>query len=130
MKTHNLRTRFLNSKMRKSRMSGISKLAIGLGVLGVVSIGTGILLAPQAGKETREEIMQKAANTVGQFKYAVKRKTATAKDSAKFISKEAQDAVATAFDRSDDVKKVVKHGYHDIVHDFRDTAKKVSNEMK
>lgn len=130
MKTHNLRTKFLSNKMRKSKMNGISKVAIGLGVLGVVSIGTGILLAPQAGKETRNELRKKAANTVGQIKYAVKKTTANTKDSLNFISKEAQEAVGATFDKTDDVKKVIKHGYHDIVHDFRDTTRKVSNEMK
>ena len=47
-------------KKKRQRAHNAKKLAAGIGIAATVGVAAGVLLAPKAGKETRQDIMDKA----------------------------------------------------------------------
>ena len=56
-----------------------SNIAIGIGIGAAIGLAAGILLAPKSGRETMEDIKNKAMSTAGTIKNAVRSKTREAK---------------------------------------------------
>ena len=58
-----------------------STIAIGIGIGAAIGLAAGILLAPKPGRETMEDIKNKAASTANTIKNTVRSKTEAAKNS-------------------------------------------------
>lgn len=99
-------------KRRKERLKKAQKFAVGMGVVAAAGVATGILIAPKSGKETREDLKNKAVKAVE-----------TIKDSAAHAAEEVSNVIKDVHAKTEDVKKDIKDGYHEI------TAKNISNEF-
>ena len=77
-------------KRRKERVKAVQKCAIGMGIVVTVGVATGILFAPKSGKETRENMKNKAVNTVETIKDTVKNKAKAVKNKAETVKNKAE----------------------------------------
>jgi gas vesicle protein len=108
-------------KRKKEREKAAQKLAVGVGIGAAVGLVTGILFAPRAGKETREDIKKKATYTADTIKDAVQEKVETIKDSAVHAAQEVRNAI------KDIHAKTERSGSHVIVQDSYKTADNISD---
>ena len=82
MSMRNLLDLVSKEKIKQEREKAAKKFAVGMGVVAVAGVATGVLIAPKSGKEIRENMKIKAVNTVEAIKDTVQKKVETAKDSA------------------------------------------------
>lgn len=75
-------------KRRKERVKAIQKFDEGMGVAATAVAATGILFVPRLRKETREDLKEKAVNTVQTIKDIVQQEAETVKDFATHIEQE------------------------------------------
>jgi gas vesicle protein len=114
-------------KRKKEREKAAQQLAVGVGIGAAVGLVTGILFAPRAGKETREDIKQKATNTANTIKDAVQEKVETIKESAVHAAQEVRNAIKDIHAETERVKEEIKCGSHVIVQDSYRTADNISD---
>ncbi|MHB9151821.1 MAG: YtxH domain-containing protein [Spirochaetales bacterium] len=70
----------VNKKKREEeRRKTALKFALGMGIAATLGLAKGILYAPKAGRETRDELKKKAADTVEIIRAKVKDKAETLK---------------------------------------------------
>jgi len=95
-------------RKKKERVRNTKKLAAGIGIAAAAGVAAGILLAPQSGKETRDDIKNKAEDIADSTKETVHKKVETVKKSASHVAQEISDVIKDAHVKKDAVKKDVK----------------------
>jgi gas vesicle protein len=116
-------------KRKKERVKAVQKFALGMGVVAAVGVATGILLAPKSGKETREDLKNKAVNTAETIKDTVRKKAEAVKDSAAHAAQEVRNVMKVVHEKTEGVKKDIENGFHEITEDIHKTAENISNEL-
>jgi len=117
-------------KRRKERMKVAQNIAVGLGVVATAGVATGILIAPESGKDTRENMKKKAISTVETIKDTLQKKADAIKNSADDAKFEVNEAVEEAKEKTEIVKKDIKEGYDEIANDISKTAKNISSKIQ
>ena len=115
---------------KKERAMAVQKFVIGMGVVAALGVATGILFALKSGKETRQDLKNKAANTVETFKDTVQKKAEFVNDSAVHAAHEISNVIKDFHGKTTGVKREINEGYHDIAEDIHKTAENISNELK
>lgn len=117
-------------KRKRERVKIAQKVVAGIGVVTVVGVATRIIFAPKSGKETREGMRKIAVNTVESIKAAVQKKADTVKDSVTHVAHDVRILLKDVQGKTtDDVKKVIKDGGHEIIKDIQKTEEIISNEL-
>jgi gas vesicle protein len=120
----------LNRETRKTeKTKAAQKFAIGIVVAAAAGAAAGILFALKPGKETREDLSEKALNTAETIRETVQKKAATMHDSAAHAAQEVRDVIEKAHGKPEDVMKNLKDGYHEIKQDIQYTAEKISDDI-
>ena len=101
-------------KRKKDRAKVVQNIAVGMGVVAVAGVATGILIAPKSGKELREDMKKKAINTVETLKEKVE---------------DVKDKMEDAKEKTEEVNKEIKDGYDEIKKDINETAKNISKKL-
>ena len=117
-------------KRRKERIKAAQNIAVGLSVVATAGVATGILIAPESGKDTRENMKKKAISTVETIKDTLQKKADAIKDSADDAKFEVNEAVEEAKEKTESVKKDIKEGYDEITNDISKTAKNISSKIQ
>ncbi|MHB1650851.1 MAG: YtxH domain-containing protein [Desulfitobacteriaceae bacterium] len=117
-------------KRNRVRVKAAQKFAVGMGVVAAVGVATGILFAPNSGKETREDMKKKVVNTLETIKEKVQETVETVKNSAAQTSLDASKAVHDIQGKTEGVKKDIKAGYQEIKKDINKTAENILDELK
>ena len=117
-------------KKKTQRAKNAKKLAVGVGAAATVGVAAGILLAPKAGKETREDIKNKAEEVIDNTKEIVHKNVEHVKESTSHAAHEISDVIKDAHVKKDAVKKDIKEGHDKVAHDIDKAAKKISEELK
>lgn len=78
-------------KRRKEKAKTVQNIAIGIGVGVALGVIVGILYAPKSGKETREFLKNKAADTLDSIKDSLKENAEMVKDTALDIADNVSD---------------------------------------
>src|SRR5665647_1015963 len=91
-------------KKKKQRAQNAKKLAAGIGIAATVGVAAGVLLAPKSGKETRQDIMDKAEDVVETTKEIAHKKVEFVKDSASQAAHEIKGVIKGAHIKKDAVK--------------------------
>ncbi|HWP96058.1 MAG TPA: YtxH domain-containing protein [Syntrophomonadaceae bacterium] len=90
-----------NEKRKRERVKTAQKFAVGMGVVAVVGIATGIFFAPKSGKETREDLGKSAVSTVAAIKDTVQQKTETVKNSAALAAQEVCNVIKDVHEKTE-----------------------------
>jgi len=117
-------------KKKKQRAQNAKKLAAGIGIAATVGVAAGVLLAPKAGKETRQDIIDKAEDVVESTKEIAHKKVEFVKDSASHAAREIKSVIKDAHNKKDAVKKDIKVGHHEVAHDIDTTVDKIAKDLK
>jgi len=84
----------VNRKRRdEERAKTALKFAIGMGIAATIGLARGILFAPKSGKETRDALKKKAADTVEVIRNKVKTKADVLKGTTQHAARKLQDAI-------------------------------------
>ncbi len=129
MSIRNLLDMVSKEQRKKEKEKAAQKFAVGMSVVAVAGVATGMLIAPKSGKETRENMKIKAVNAVETIKDTVHKKVETAKDSAAYAEQEIANIIKDIHGKTEDVKKDIKDGCHEITQDIHKTAENISNEL-
>jgi len=116
-------------KRKKERVKAALEITIGMGIATALGVAIGVLIAPKAGKETREDLKIKAEHTIEAIKDTVHEKTETVKDSAAFAAQEIGKVIKDVRGKTEDVKKDINEGGHEIAQAVHKTAENISNEF-
>jgi gas vesicle protein len=119
----------LVSKEKRKNESVKAAQKFAVAAVATVGVATGILFAPKSGKETREDLKEKAVNTVETIKDTVQKKAEAVKDSAADAAQKASNAIKDVHGKAEGVKKDIKGGFHDLKQDIHKTAENISNEL-
>ena len=103
---------------RKANGNGAGWMVLGLGIGALAGVAVGMLFAPKAGCETREDIRSKAAETFDTIKNTMQKQAETAKGMA-------QDAADTVGKAANDARKQAKKR----IIDLRNTQEEFAKEM-
>lgn len=122
--------KLVNKEKRKNeRVKAAQTIATGIGAVAVAGVATGILIAPKSGKETREELKEKAVNTVEAIKDTVHKKVESVKDPAAHAISEVFNVIKDAHGNAEGVKRDIKDCCHEITQEIHKTAESVSNKL-
>ena len=116
-------------KRERSKVKAAQKIAVGVSIAATVGIATGILLAPKAGKETREDIKKKVGDTVETIKDTVHKKVDAVKETTTQAAQDVNHAIHGVHGKGLRIKKDMKDGLHNIEQDIEKTAEKISDEI-
>lgn len=94
-------------RREQERAEAIRMCAIGMSIAAVLGVATGILIAPQSGRETRQDIKEKAANTADLIKSTVQDQIYIMKDSLADACEETSEAIKESQAKAEKVKKDV-----------------------
>ena len=84
----------VNRKKREDeRAKTALKFAVGMGIAAAIGLARGILFAPKSGKETREALKKKAADTMEVFRDKVRTKTEALKGTTLHAARKLQDTI-------------------------------------
>jgi len=117
-------------KRKNERVNAVQKVVVGLGVVATVGVATGIILAPKAGKETRDNLKKTVINSAETIKDMVHKNVETVKDSAEQVAEDVSDTMEEVHGKTEGVQKDIKSGYIKISKDIHKTAKNISNKLK
>lgn len=117
-------------KRKQERVKVIRKVVVGMSVVAVAGVATGILLAPKSGKETREDLKIKAVKTIQNIKSTVREKAEAVKDSVTHAEQEIGNVIKDVHEKTEVVKKDIKDGSHEIKQDIHKAAENISREHK
>ncbi|MEI6577923.1 MAG: hypothetical protein WCN92_00510 [Eubacteriales bacterium] len=106
------------------------KLILGLGVLAVAGTAAGIIISAKIGKKGREDLKNKAIETVETVNCAVQNEADMVKDSAEKTAKDASTAIEEVNTKTENVKKDMDDGIKKIRNDIKKTAKTITKELK
>ncbi len=95
-------------RREKERAEAMRMCALGMGIAALLGLATGILIAPKSGKETRQDIKEKAANTMDLIKNTVEDQIYIMKDSLADACEETSDAIKESQAKVKESKKEVK----------------------
>jgi len=85
----------VNRKRRnEERAKTAMKFAVGMGIAATIGLAKGILYAPKSGKETREDLKKKAADTLEVIRAKVRTKAEVLKDTTARAALELQNALS------------------------------------
>jgi gas vesicle protein len=101
-------------KRKKERVKAALEISIGMGIATALGVAIGVLIAPKAGKETREDLKIKAEHTIEAIKHTAHEKAEMVKDSASFAAQELGKVIKDVRGKTEDVKKDIKEGGHEI----------------
>jgi len=119
----------VNKKSRKNQgVKAAQKFFVGIGVA-AAGVVAGILFVLKSRKETREDMKNKAVNSVEKIDDAVQKNADKVKDFSKDSAEVISNAVKDADEKTEDLKKDIKDGYHEIKHDVDKTNEKISKEL-
>jgi len=117
-------------KKKKQRAKNAKKLAAGIGIAATVGVAAGVLLAPKAGKETRQDIMDKAEDVVETTKEIAHKKVEFVKDSASQAAHEIKGVIKGAHIKKDAVRKDIKEGHREVARDIEKATDKIAEDLK
>jgi gas vesicle protein len=81
-------------KREEERTKTALKFAVGMGIAATIGLARGILFAPKSGKETREALKKKAADTMEVFRDKIRTKTEVLKGTTLHAAQKLQDNIA------------------------------------
>ena len=85
----------VNRKRRnEERAKTAMKFAVGIGIAATIGLAKGILYAPKSGKETREDLKKKAADTLEVIRAKVRSKAEGLKDTTARAAMELQNKLS------------------------------------
>ncbi|MFA6008175.1 MAG: YtxH domain-containing protein [Candidatus Shapirobacteria bacterium] len=85
----------VNRKRRnEERAKTAMKFAVGMGIAATIGLAKGILYAPKSGKETREDLKKKAADTLEVIRAKVRSKAEVLKDTTARAAAELQNKLS------------------------------------
>jgi gas vesicle protein len=116
-------------KRRKERVKVMKKFVVGMGVVAVLGVATGILFATKFGKRVREDMKIKAINTVETINDTVQNKADEVKDSVANAAEKVCNVIKDVHEKTEGVRKDMKDGFHEITHDIHKTAENISDEL-
>jgi len=116
-------------KRKRDRANAVQKFAAGMGAAAALGVAAGFLFAPQSGKETREDLMKRAIDTVETIRNTVRKKAETVKDSATHAVQEVSHVIKNIHGKTEGVKKDMIYDCHDIAQDIEKTTENISNEL-
>lgn len=117
-------------KRKQARMKQTQRFAAGVGIAAIAGITTGILIAPKSGKETMDNMKDKANDTVEAIKNFVQQKSDTLKDAATDTAQKVSDAIEDADKKSAGVGKEVKNGYKRFKNDVHKTKQGIIKKLQ
>jgi len=86
----------VNRKRRnEERAKTAMKFAVGMGIAATIGLAKGILYAPKSGKETREDLKKKAADTLEVIRAKVRSKAEGLKDTTARAAMELQNKLSS-----------------------------------
>jgi len=109
-------------KNKKKRIKTVTNVIKGVSAIAVTGVAAGILLSPKAGKETREDLNDKAQKKVDDLLEPLKENES--------MSEKMDEAVKDIKDKTTAIKKDMKKGLKEIDKDVAKTKKKISKEIK
>lgn len=118
---------------KKQRAKDAKIMAAGIGAAAVAGVAAGILLAPKAGKETREDIKNKAAEVVDTTKEVVQDKAEHVKEAAVHVAEEIGDVIKEAKNKRSAkaaFKKEVNEEVAEVEKKIEDAAKVIIDAEK
>lgn len=118
-----------NKKRKAERVNSVREFAVGMGIVAVAGVAIGILFAPKSGKEIRNGFKKKAVSAVETIKGTVQKKADMVNNSAAHIAQEVCAVIKDVNGKTQNIKKEVKDGYHEITQDIQKTAENISNEL-
>jgi gas vesicle protein len=101
-------------KRKKERVKAALEITIGMGIATALGVAIGVLIAPKAGKETREDLKIKVEHTVEAIKDKVHEKSEMVKDTASFAAQELGKVIKDVRGKTEDVRKDIQEGGHEI----------------
>lgn len=81
-------------RRNEERAKTAMKFAIGMGIAATIGLAKGILYAPKSGKETREDLKKKAADTLEVIREKVRTKAEVLKGTTARAAQELQNALS------------------------------------
>lgn len=115
-------------RKKKERAKAAGQIALGVGIAVIAAaagVATGILIAPKSGKETREDMKNRASS----FNDAIQRKAEAIKESAAHSAQAAGNAVKDVHAGAEIVRNGVKGGLHDVKQDIHHAAATISEDL-
>lgn len=125
-----MRILMVKKKSKKERVRSVCKFALIIGVVTIVGIGTGIILAPESGKELRKKIKKSTVDTIQTIKNTVQKSAESTKDSIDFVAQDISDVIEGVYLKAENINQDLKDSGHHITHDMHKTARKISKEIK
>lgn len=104
----NLRDVIGQERREQERAESMQRLALGMGIMAILGVATGILFAPKSGKETRREVREKAVDTAEMIKDTVQDKIEMMKDAVADTYQETSEAIKETQEKVESVKKDVQ----------------------
>lgn len=117
-------------KRRNQRIQNAKRLAIGIGAGAAAGFVAGILLAPKSGKETREDIKEKAEEVVENTKETVTGKARSLKESTVEAVKGISNVLKEVHDKKAAVDEDLKEGGRDAAKVIHETSEKIAEDLK
>ena len=119
----------LQDLVNKENRKTAQRFAVGVGIAAAAGLAAGILFALKSGKETREDLKNKAVNTVETIKDTVQKKAETVNAAKAHAVQEAHNVIDDVHGKAEGVTKDIKDGSHEITQDIHKTAENISNEF-
>lgn len=116
-------------KRKKESEKIMKKIVIGLGVVTVIGIATGILFATKFGKKVRSGMKNKAINAVESINDTIQNTADAIKDSSENAVIDVSNAINSVHKKSEGVNKDIQDGFRITLADIHKTAENVSNEL-
>jgi gas vesicle protein len=115
---------------RTKERKAMKKLILGLGVLAIAGTAAGIIIAMKIGKEGREDLKNKAVETIDTINDEVQREADMVKETAEQAAKDASEAIEAVNAKTENVKKDVDAGIKQVKIDIKKTARTIKKEIK
>lgn len=119
-----------NQKRNEERIKSSRKFAVGISIVTAIGVAAGIIYAIKCGKETRDDLKNKAVKTVKSIKNTAQKKAETVNDSTAHVAQKVSDVTKDVHGKSEDVKEDAKDGYQDVKQDIHRAAENVSDDLK
>lgn len=116
-------------KRKKERAKVAQNFALGIGFVGALGVATGMLTAPKSGKETREDMKGKVANTIKTIKDNVQKNVDMIKDSTSDVEHKVCNEIKDIKEKTENVKNDIKDGYHEVEKDINKITENISKEL-
>lgn len=105
-------------RRRKEKIKAVQNIAVGIGIVTAMGVATGVLFAPKSGRETRENMKIKAANTVETIKDTIQKKAEIMKESADHAAQGISNVIKDIHVKAEGLKE-----------DIHTKKEKISNEI-